>query len=99
MTKTVGSFIDFTLGMWKEIYDSLHGANETEKKAKKKIKLLKRAQRCYDEMDNIDDQFQHLYCEDYEEMSKRSGQYLCKWLETVNMVRKNKGKSLSVIDK
>ena len=29
--KTVGSFIDFTLGMWKQRCDSLHGANETEK--------------------------------------------------------------------
>jgi len=94
VTKTVGSFIDFTLGMWKERCDSLHGANETENKVKKKIKILKMVQRCYDEMDNVDKQFQHLYCADYEEISKRSGQYLSKWLETGNMVRKIRGNPL-----
>ena len=40
MTKTVGSLIDLSLGMWNVRCDLLHGADESETKIKKKAKLL-----------------------------------------------------------
>ena len=98
ISKTVGSFLDFTLGMWNTRCNALHGADAAEVKMKKKEKLSKRVKQCYDDEDTVDPQFQHLYSETYKEMCKRTGQYLGKWLETVNLVGTHMGSSLKGTD-
>ena len=40
MAKTVGSFLDITLGMWNARCAVLHGADEVEAKTKKKNRIL-----------------------------------------------------------
>ena len=46
---------------------------------------------CYDQVDTIHEQFQHLFRDSYEEMNTKSVQYLDKWVETVDLMEKNKG--------
>ena len=89
--KTVGSLLDLTLGLWNIRCDLLHGADEREIKKK----LFIRLQRCHEEVDSVSEQFHHLFGDTVEDMETKSGQYLGKWLETVELAGDKKEASSS----
>jgi hypothetical protein len=90
MEKTVGSFIDMTLGMWNARCDVLHGADEVATKIKKKNRILQQVQLHYDQAHLTPSNYQYLFIESFEEMCSKSLQYLGKWVETIESIRKTR---------
>ena len=86
MAKTVGSFIDLTLGMWNARCAVLHGADEVAIKTKKKNRILHQVQLYYDQAHLISDTYQYLFIESFEVMCSKSLQYLGKWVETIESI-------------
>ena len=89
MAKTVGSFIDLTLGMWNARCAVLHGADEVARKTKQKNRILQQVQLHYDQANLISDHFQYLFTEPFEVMCGKSLQYLGKWVETIESIGKH----------
>jgi len=46
MTKTITSLLDFTLGLWNERCDALHGASKEENNKKKKLNVVEQVIHC-----------------------------------------------------
>ena len=90
MSKTVGSFIDLTLGLWTERCNILHGENVAEVKQKKKEKMVERVSLRYEAMETVTPAAQYLFKNDVAEMCKKSTQYLGKWLETLELTEVNR---------
>jgi hypothetical protein len=90
MEKTVGSFIDMTLGMWNARCAVLHGVDEVAIKIKKKNRILQQVQVHYEQAHLIPGNYQYLFTESFEVMCSKSLQYLGKWVETIESIGKNR---------
>ena len=90
MSKTVGSFIDLTLGLWTERCNILHGADVAEVKHRKKENMVERVRLHYEAMETVTPAAQYLFKNDVAEMCKKSTQYLGKWLETLELIEVNR---------
>ena len=90
MSKTVGSFIDLTLGLWTERCNILHEVDVAEFKQQKKEKMVERVRLRYEAMETVTPAAQYLFKNDVAEMCKNSTQYLGKWLETLELTEVNR---------
>ena len=95
MTKIIKALLDFTLGLWNERYDALHGAIKEEDKKKKKMKRVEQVVYFYKEKDTIHRNFKYLFAEGARELYKESSKYLSKWLATVELMDKRLGKGVA----
>ena len=99
MTKTIKALLYFTLVLWNDRYDALHGATKEENKKKKKLKMVEQVVQCYKERDTVHGYFKYLFAKDAGEMCKKSPQYLGKWLATVELADKRPGKRMAYTEK
>ena len=78
ISKVVGSFIDFSLGLWKERCVSLHRATEASNKTIKKDIMIKQVWQKYAEIGTIRNDFQYLFQGSIENIIKWLSQYIHK---------------------
>ena len=76
--KTIGNLLDFTLGLWTDRCDILHGATEAEKKQIKHDRVRKEVVQCYAQRDRVSRDFTYLFKEDSDKLCNRSTQYISK---------------------
>ena len=93
-SQTIKLFLEFTLGMWSEICDALHGATEKETKHKIKNELVQQVRKCFSAQDMYCEEYQYLFDENVDDLCARSIQYLIKWLVTVDLVDKRRGEDM-----
>ena len=68
----------FTLGLWNDWCDTLHGANLAERQRMKRDKILDKLQTCYDQRDTIPECYRYIFWDSYETIGIKSTQYLVK---------------------
>ena len=89
--KTIQSFYDYALGLWNERCDALHGATVKENNEKRKQKIQEQVLSVYQKKEEICENFQYLFDEEFEVLCARSLQYLEKWLSTAALVDRRRG--------
>ena len=90
MVKTIGSFLDYTMGLWTDRCDILHGATEAEKKQIKHDKVRKQVVKCYDQKEKVSSDFKYLFEEDIDKLCNRPTQYISKWIDTYKLTVRKK---------
>ena len=90
MVKTIGSLLDFTLGLWTDRCDILHGATEKEKKQIKHDRVRKQVVQCYAQRAKVSNDFKYLFEEDIDKLCNRSTQYISKWIDTYKLTVRKK---------
>ena len=80
VSKTIASLLRFTLGLWKDRCDTLHGATLVERQRMKRDKIMDRLKLCYIQRDTIPECYRYIFRDAYETIGKKSTQYLVKWL-------------------
>ena len=77
--------MNFSLALWNDRCDSLHGVDEEDAKRILKAKTMVRVKQLVDSKEDIDEAYSHLFKEDIVSLGKRSTQYLIKWIASVRM--------------
>ena len=88
--KKIGGLLDFTLGLWTDRCDILHGATEAEKKQIKHDKVRKQVVKCYAQREKVSSDFKYLFEEDIDKLCNRPTQYISKWIDTYKLTVQKK---------
>ena len=91
VSKTIASLLRFTLGLWKDRCDTLHGATLVERQRMKRDKIMDRLKLCYIQRDTIPECYRYIFRDAYETIGKKSTQYLVKWVSTFMLLQKQGG--------
>ena len=91
VTKTIASLPRFTLGLWNDWCDTLHGATLEERQRMKREKLLDKLQKCYDQRDTILNCCRYIFRDPYETIRTKFTQYLVEWISTFRLLQKQGG--------
>ena len=59
MVKTIGNLLDFTLGLWTDRCDILHGATEKEKKSIKHKRVQDKVEQCYKQKEKVSSDYKY----------------------------------------
>ena len=92
MVKPIGSLLDFTMGLWTDRCNILHGATKAEKKITHNWVQTQVARR-YANKDKVSNNFKYLFEEDIGKLRSRYTQYLDKWLAIYRLTIRQKRNS------
>ena len=84
--KPLGFFLRFSLGLWNDRCDTLHGANEEETRRIKKTRIVEKVERCYSDKDLALPCFWCMFRTTLKKLCKKSTQYLYKWVTSCRLV-------------
>ena len=79
-TATVRSMLDFSLHLWNDRCDTMHGIYEEDAKRIVKNRILGRMVELYERREDIEADYGYLFKEPIDSLCKRSTQYLIKWV-------------------
>ena len=96
MVKTIGSLLNFTLGLWTDRCDILHGATKAEKKQIKHNRFRTQVVQRYAHKDKVSNNFKYLFEEDIGKLCSRPTQYLTMWLVTYRLTVRQKKDSNNI---
>ena len=83
MVKTIGSFIDLSLGLWNNRCCILHGVDKKMQQFKSKEQLKMQIVKCFENRDMIAEEHWDIFHEDPVDLcSRESLKYLQSWLNT-----------------
>ena len=82
------SLLDFSLNLWNDICDTLHGIDEVDAKRLAKDKVVKRVTELYGNTEEIEEEYAHLFEEGKDKLIGRLIQYMIKWIASVRMTEK-----------
>ena len=85
---TVTSLLDFSLNLWNDRCDTLHGIDEVDAKRLAKDKVVKRVTELYENKEEIGEEYAHLFEEGKDKLIGRSIQYMIKWIASVRMAER-----------
>ena len=61
MIKVIGSLLDFSLGLWKNICSTIHGVTEEDKKKILEVKIVKQVKHDYGYKDKVSKDYLYLF--------------------------------------
>ena len=83
--KTIAALLRFTLGLWTDRCNALHGVDDAANRKKRKQKLMDRIKKCFENTDIVPVEAQYIFKEQYGNLCKRSLQYLKKWITSYKL--------------
>ena len=85
MDKTIIGLLDFSLGMWSDRCDILHGTTNKDDKTKTRQKLTVEICKCYDRKETLDPAHHYIFQVDIDDLCRRQSlQYLRSWIHSFN---------------
>ena len=85
MKSTVGSFLNFSLELWKDRCGIMYGVTMEEKRKILKLKIVKQVNNNYKNKDKVSTDSYHLFDEPVGILCMKKTQYLAKWLATYRL--------------
>lgn len=83
MVRTIHSFLNFSLGLWKDRCEVLHGIEHKDKKSKEREKLQQQIQKYYSQRDEVDADHQDIFEIPVDELLRRNSlQTLHSWIQS-----------------
>ena len=82
---TVQSLLDFSLHLWNDICDSMHGVDEEDTKRIIKECLIKRVDDLYGKKGEVEQEYSYLFRDELVSLRQRLTQYLIKWVASIRM--------------
>ena len=90
MVKAIGSILYYTLGLWKDRYDTLHDATEVDRKRIRCDKAVKQVDNSFISKDKVTIDFLYFFKEGVSALCRMSTQYHNKWLDTYGLAVRQK---------
>ena len=94
-TSMVTSILNFTLRLWNERWDALHGATEEEVKNMIREKVVTRVTELYQRKETVTEDAKYLFEYDMEIQCSHSTQYLTNWMSTLELYETEVGQGLA----
>ena len=93
VAKVIASLLRFTLGLWNDRCEVLHGANLEERQKIKRDQILGKLTNCFAARETIPECYRYIFKDSYEELGRKSTQYLVKWVSTFKLLQKQGGQA------
>ena len=85
MDKTITGLLDFSLGMWSDRCDILHGTINRDDKTKTRQKLTAQIHKCFNCKEDLDPAHHYIFQLNIDELCRRQSlQYLRSWIHNFN---------------